>query len=235
MTNTPLQDQWGKAAETFTSIPYVLLEKSASCPPLKGAEVKLTAPQILLLIQLISYWWPTRKRHPFPSYAALAKRTGMSKKTIGSHIVQLEKKGWLKRIKRWHAGTNYSGWSYDLSPTKRRLEWLTNLPQDKVHLPEEAAGQSIDEGLPGGSEAPVEVTPEPAAPPSYGHLRLVEPHPDLTEARLDLITQIKRLSNVKRPVQRAEQARPLTEIERRTKSKDTPSFEDMKNFMAAEE
>ena len=91
--------------------------------------------------------------------------------------------------------------------------------------------------------------PEPAAPPSYDHLRLVEPHPDLTEARLDLITQIKRLSNVKRPVQRAEQARPLTEIEqkaerakqlpeikeRRTKSKDTPSFEDMKNFMAAEE
>ncbi len=121
MTNTPLQDQWGKEAETFTLIPHVLFEKLASCPPLKGSEVKLTAPQILLLLQLISYWWPTRKRHPFPSYAALAKRTGMSKKTIGSHLIQLEKKGWLKRIKRWHEGNNYSGWSYDLSPTKRRL------------------------------------------------------------------------------------------------------------------
>jgi len=65
--------------------------------------------------------------------------------------------------------------------------------KDKEHLPEEAAGQSIDESLPEGSEALVEVMPEPAAPPSYDHLRLVGPHPDLTEARLDLITQIKRL------------------------------------------
>ena len=207
MTNTPLQDQWGKAAETFTSIPYVLFEKLASCPPLKGSEVKLTAPQIFLLLQLISYWWPTRKRHPFPSYAALATRTGMSKKTIGSHLVQLEKKGWLKRIKRWHAGTIYSGWSYDLEPTKSRLEWLTNLPQDKVHLPEKVAGQSIDEGLPEGSEAPVEPMPEPAAPPNYDHLRLVGPHPDLTEARLDLITQIKRLGG-------AERVEQLTEMRR---------------------
>ena len=203
MTNTPLQDQWGKAAETFTSIPYVLFEKLASCPPLKGSEVKLTAPQIFLLLQLISYWWPTRKRHPFPSYAALATRTGLSKKTIGSHLTQLEKKGWLKRIKRWHAGTIYSGWSYDLEPTKRRLEWLTNLPQEKEQIPEDAAGP----GLPDGSEATVEVTPEPAAPLNYDHLRLVGPHPDLTEARLDLITQIKRLGG-------AERVEQLTEMRR---------------------
>ena len=194
MTNTPLQDQWGKAADKFTLIPHVLFEKLASCPPLKGSEVKLTAPQIFLLLQLISYWWPTRKRHPFPSYAALATRTGLSKKTIGSHLIQLEKKGWLKRIKRWHEGNNYSGWSYDLSPTKRRLDWLTNLPQEKEQIPEDAAGP----GLPEGFEAPVEVTPEPAAPPNYDHLRLVGPHPDLTEARLDLITQIKRLGRPER-------------------------------------
>ena len=70
--------------------------------------------------------------------------------------------------------------------------------QDKVHLPEEAAGQSIDEGLPEGSEAPVEVMPEPAAPPSYDHLRIVGPHPDLTEAQLDLIAQIRRRGGVER-------------------------------------
>jgi len=43
--------------------------------------------------------------------------------------------------------------------------------KDREHLPEEAAGQSIDEGLPEGSEAPVEPMPETAAPPNYDHLR----------------------------------------------------------------
>jgi len=90
MTNTPLQDRWDKAADQFTPIPWVLLQKSGSCPPFKGANVKLNAPQQLLLIQLISYWWLSRKGHPFPSYADLARRTGMSKKTIGSHLIQLE-------------------------------------------------------------------------------------------------------------------------------------------------
>jgi hypothetical protein len=210
MTNTPLQDQWGKAADKFTLIPHVLFEKLASCPPLKGSEVKLTAPQIFLLLQLISYWWPTRKRHPFPSYAALAKRTGMSKKTIGSHLVQLEKKGWLNRIKRWHEGNNYSGWSYDLSPTKRRLDWLTNLPHEKEQIPEEAEGPGLSEG----SEALVEVTPEPAAPPSYDHLRPVEPHPGLMEARLKLLTQIRRRGGVEQKEGLVERIERLTEIRR---------------------
>ena len=70
--------------------------------------------------------------------------------------------------------------------------------QDKERLPEEAAAQSIDAGLPEGSEAPVEPMPETAAPPNYDHLRLVGPHPDLTEARLDLITQIRRLGGAER-------------------------------------
>lgn len=113
------------------------------------------------MIQLLSYWWLDSKGHPFPSYAALATRTGLSRKTIGSHLIQLEKKGWLKRIKRWHEGNNYSGWFYDLDPTVRRLKWLTKLPQEKQQIPEDAEGP----GLPEGSEAPVEVTPEPAAPP----------------------------------------------------------------------
>ena len=34
--------------------------------------------------------------------------------------------------------------------------------KDKEHLPDEAAGQSIDEGLPEGAEATVELMPEPA-------------------------------------------------------------------------
>jgi hypothetical protein len=76
-----------------------------------------------------------------------------------------------------------------------------------VHLPEKVAGQSIDEGLPEGSEAPVEPMLEAAAPPSYDHLRLVGPHPDLTEARLDLITQIRRLGG-------AERVERLTEMRR---------------------
>ncbi|MBT4561550.1 MAG: helix-turn-helix domain-containing protein [Rhodospirillaceae bacterium] len=161
MTNTPFQDRWGIAGEKFTPIPWVLLQKSGSCPPYNGADVKLNAPQQLLLIQLLSYWWLDSKGHPFPSYAALATRTGLSRKTIGSHLIQLEKKGWLKRIKRWHEGNNYSGWFYDLDPTVRRLKWLTKLPQEKQQIPEDAEGP----GLPEGSEAPVEVTPEPAAPP----------------------------------------------------------------------
>ena len=38
---------------------------------------------------------------------------------------------------------------------------VTKLPQEKQQIPEDAEGP----GLPEGSEAPVEVTPEPAAPP----------------------------------------------------------------------
>ena len=56
--------------------------------------------------------------------------------------------------------------------------------------------------------------PEPAAPPSYDPLRLVEPHPDLTEARLNFLTQIRRLGGVEQKEGLVERMERLTEMRR---------------------
>jgi len=96
----------------------------------------------------------------------------------------------------------------------RRLAWLTNLPQEKEQISEEAEGPSMDDGLPAEMEVPVEVMPAPAAPLNVDHPPLAKTDPAPTEARRRILTQVKRPSHVKRLEQSSERIKQLTEIRR---------------------
>ena len=69
----------------------------------------------MLIIHLMRHKWDSKM--PFPGSKLLAKRMGISATAVRGHARSLERKGYLKRIKR--TGTTNK---FDLSPLFRALE-----------------------------------------------------------------------------------------------------------------
>ncbi len=76
----------------------------------------------MFLIQLLSYKWGAK--HPFPKFARIAQRMGMTETAVRGYARNLEKKKCLSRIA--HAGRSNE---FDLTPLFVKLEEL--LPSSK--------------------------------------------------------------------------------------------------------
>jgi hypothetical protein len=73
----------------YVPVPDVLLEEYARLtPPITGQE-------LLFILHLMLYKWD--RRPPFPSYAAIAGRMGVSDSTVRKLARSLKKKGYLRR------------------------------------------------------------------------------------------------------------------------------------------
>ena len=90
--------KWSKAIMTagYTVVPYVLLDQQN--------EFKLTPVELNIIMQLANYWWQAENL-PHPSKAALAKRMGVSQKTVQRAIRRLEAAGFINRKYRYHSTT----------------------------------------------------------------------------------------------------------------------------------
>jgi hypothetical protein len=81
--------KWGAAALAgFQPVPDVLL--------VKQHEMKLQPVDMLVLLNLTSYWW-YRDEPPYPRTNIIAQRIGISPRTVQRVLKKLEEKGYIER------------------------------------------------------------------------------------------------------------------------------------------
>lgn len=113
-------ERWGEACDAgFTPVPNELLR----------AQVKLglSPTQLIVLLNLMLHWWH-RDRMPYPRTSAIAKRSGLSARTVQRSLRELEEK---ELILRCRARTEFKDARfekkrahYDLSGLRERLATL---------------------------------------------------------------------------------------------------------------
>ena len=99
-------------SDGFTPVPNTFLELYSHLGKSKSG---ITSSEAMLILHLMSHKWD--EKNPFPRFARLAERMGISETAVRGHARSLEKKGFLIRIKR--PGTSNE---FDLSPLFRELE-----------------------------------------------------------------------------------------------------------------
>ncbi len=108
-------EKWGCALDAgYQVIPSVLIQAQS--------RLGLDAVDCMILLNLNLHWW--RKYDlPYPRPALIAKRMGVSRRTIERRLFKLQKMGWLRRLP---ADTDDDGQRmarrYDLSGMVRRLQ-----------------------------------------------------------------------------------------------------------------
>jgi predicted transcriptional regulator len=87
------------------------------------AKLGLTPDEMNVLLQLISHRW-TAGSDPHPGKDLIATRMGREPRTVQRHIAALERRGFVRRVKRvrHHKGQDTNG--YDLGGLIEKLEAL---------------------------------------------------------------------------------------------------------------
>jgi hypothetical protein len=87
---TPITDKWGSAlAGGWQVVPNVLIRAQA--------HLGLDAVDVVVLLNMNMHWWQ-KGDFPFPRPAIIAKRMGISKRTVERRIGKLVKAGLLERL-----------------------------------------------------------------------------------------------------------------------------------------
>ena len=111
-----IQDRWGDGlGGGFVVIPSVLLQHQG--------ELGLDCEEVVVLANLLAHWWDDARR-PYPRTESLAKRTGISQRTVQRRLKQLEVKGFVKRHVMPGDDDERSLTAYDLHGTVERLKPL---------------------------------------------------------------------------------------------------------------
>lgn len=112
-TNTwSLENLWGDLSETgFTAIPNTLIKAQA--------KLELTPTDLVVLANLIMHWWKLENL-PFPRTSTIAKRSGLTPRTIQRSMQKMTRMGLIKRVKK--KDREY----VDLSGLKDRLAELAS-------------------------------------------------------------------------------------------------------------
>jgi DNA-binding transcriptional ArsR family regulator len=88
--NTPITDKWGSAlAAGWQVVPNVLVRAQA--------QLGLDAVDVAVLLNLNMHWW-RKEDFPYPRPTIIAKRMGVSKRTVERRIEKLVKAGLLERL-----------------------------------------------------------------------------------------------------------------------------------------
>lgn len=122
-TASPLQAMWGDALRTgFVIIPSVLLRHQQT--------LGLESGEVMVLLNLFMSW-RTVDELPYPHTSTIARRMGVSRRTVQRHIESLETKKLIQRL--WHRGKEgeRAGARYDLTgivEELKRLRTVTTAP-----------------------------------------------------------------------------------------------------------
>lgn len=113
--NYSLNEKWGTAfGKGFVAVPSALFRYQS--------QLKLSDGELVVLMNLFMSWWKASE-FPFPQTSTLAKRMGISARTVQRHIGGLEKKGFVRRC--WSAelrNDERAITQYDLSGIVARLK-----------------------------------------------------------------------------------------------------------------
>ncbi len=86
-----IAERWGDAvASGFTAVPNSLIRAQVG--------LGLTPNDIVVLLNILVHWWHS-DRLPFPRTSVIAKRTGLSHRTVQRSLQTLQKKGLVVRIR----------------------------------------------------------------------------------------------------------------------------------------
>jgi DNA-binding transcriptional ArsR family regulator len=115
-------EKWGEAlAGGFVVIPSALLRYQS--------ELKLDNGEMLVLMNLFMHWWKANDL-PFPHTSTLAKRMGVTRRTVQRHVESLERKELIRRV--WDTQPNpaarLKSARYDLRGIADRLRVLGAAP-----------------------------------------------------------------------------------------------------------
>ena len=108
---------WGKAVYAcgYVAVPSILIQAQR--------RLGLSPTQLNIIVQLLDYWRePSRK--PFPPKKDLAKRIGVTEKTIQNNIRDLEKAGLIRREIRKTAVGDYNTNIYHLDGLVSKVQEL---------------------------------------------------------------------------------------------------------------
>ena len=87
-------------------------------------KLKLEDGEVVVLMNLIMAWWETDKL-PYPRTSTIAKRMGVSSRTVQRHIERLEAKGLIQRERgTTNNEASLSVTKYDLSGIVSKLKHL---------------------------------------------------------------------------------------------------------------
>lgn len=105
-----IRQRWGEAVDAgFTPIPNSLIRAQS--------RLELSANDVVVLANLLLHWWK-EDRWPFPHSRTIARRSGLSHRTVQRTLSALQGKGLLKRVRQ---GGRDGATMYDLSGLKTAL------------------------------------------------------------------------------------------------------------------
>ena len=112
---TSITDKWGRALAGGQVIPNVLVRAQA--------HLGLDAVDVVVLLNMNMHWWQ-KGDFPFPRPTIIAKRMGVSKRTVERRIEKLVKAGLLERLPLTKEG----------KLRRYKLEGLVNRLQDAAEI-----------------------------------------------------------------------------------------------------
>lgn len=123
-----LTQKWGANVieSGYTVIPSIVLRAQR--------RLHLDSTQMVVLFHLLDFWWKPGDM-PWPSKAKIAKRMGVSEKTVQRAMSAMEEEGLLTRKTRYHSHGGRTSNIYDL---KRLVERLKKLAGDLREAEDEA-------------------------------------------------------------------------------------------------
>lgn len=81
--------RWGDAVDSgFQPVPHLLLKSQS--------ELELTNSEMVVLLNILDFWWQSDSL-PFPGVSMLAKRVGVTSRSIQRAVESLERKNFVKR------------------------------------------------------------------------------------------------------------------------------------------
>lgn len=124
--------KWGNAVSGggltgFLALPEVLIrgQHLLGRKNQNGKNEGLSSTEMMVLINVLMHWW-FADRKPFPGNHVIAKRMGVSTRTVQRAFMELDRKGVIKRvIRRYHdknTNARHSVREVDLTALVTRLE-----------------------------------------------------------------------------------------------------------------
>lgn len=119
----PLQKKWGDGlGGGFLLIPTLLLKRQK--------ELLLDNTELVVLLNLLAAWWDAGKR-PYPRPTTIAKRMGVTARTVQRSLEKLEKKGLILRVR---SGTGIGSahrelTSYEMAGTVEKIQQLAEVAE----------------------------------------------------------------------------------------------------------
>jgi predicted transcriptional regulator len=109
MKRETLEEKWGNDSMSmgWTAIPTLLL--------FLQSDLKISPLGLNIILNLVSHWWDSEE-NPYPSQESLAKRMGVSKRSVQREVANLVSLGLIEKRSTKASDNKYKGRNtYDLT------------------------------------------------------------------------------------------------------------------------